>query len=247
MVCIGLVPENTTEAGRLAALGAGANIVGTNSYDLSQGETEEIAATKPDIILLTGGTDGGNKKSSATTPACSRNTRAESPTSSWREQVRRDEVRAIFAAAGREVIFSKNVMPEFGRLDIDPVNEKIREIFIRISRRQGHFESEGTIGDVIMPTPSAVLERRGLWRTGARGHTAWGNCCCRRGRSTTDVYSIARGTPTKDGVKCEGLTRAVREAQRRGRPRHVPQSRHAGRDCAAGSAAGRAGAEFNGR
>ena len=37
MICIGLVPEYTTEAGRLAALGAGAKIVGTFSYEMTPG------------------------------------------------------------------------------------------------------------------------------------------------------------------------------------------------------------------
>jgi uncharacterized protein (TIGR01319 family) len=62
MICIGLVPEYTTEAGRLAALGAGAKITGTYSYELSKCEAADIAKASPDIILLTGGTDGGNKK-----------------------------------------------------------------------------------------------------------------------------------------------------------------------------------------
>ena len=62
MICIGLVPEYTTEAGRLAALGAGAKIVGTFSYEMTRDEAEEIERLKPDIVLLTGGTDGGNKK-----------------------------------------------------------------------------------------------------------------------------------------------------------------------------------------
>ena len=42
MVCIGLVPEYTTEAGRLAALGAGAKVIGTYSYELSKTEAREI-------------------------------------------------------------------------------------------------------------------------------------------------------------------------------------------------------------
>ncbi len=62
VVCVGLVPEYTTEAGRRAALGAGAKIVGSYSFELSEAETREIEDIAPDIVLLTGGTDGGNKK-----------------------------------------------------------------------------------------------------------------------------------------------------------------------------------------
>ncbi|MCX7904683.1 MAG: glutamate mutase L, partial [Caloramator sp.] len=61
MIAIGLVPELTAEAAKRAALGAGARILGVYSYELTKHEMEEIVKKKPDIILLAGGTDGGNK------------------------------------------------------------------------------------------------------------------------------------------------------------------------------------------
>ena len=61
MIAIGLVPELTAEAAKRAALGAGARILGLYSYELSRGEMEEIKTKQPDIILLAGGTDGGNR------------------------------------------------------------------------------------------------------------------------------------------------------------------------------------------
>ncbi|MCL2122444.1 MAG: glutamate mutase L, partial [Clostridiales bacterium] len=118
MVCIGLVPEYTTEAGRLAALGAGAKVVGTYSYELSRGETEEIAAAAPDIILLTGGTDGGNKS------IICHNARMLAGAGSGIKNIivagnksASDEIREIFSSAGKDVFYAKNVMPEFGELD----------------------------------------------------------------------------------------------------------------------------------
>ena len=62
MVAIGLVPELTAEAAKRAALGAGAKVLGVYCNELSEYEIEEIAALKPEIILLAGGTDGGNKE-----------------------------------------------------------------------------------------------------------------------------------------------------------------------------------------
>lgn len=55
VVCVGLVPEYTTEAGRRAALGAGAKIVGSYSFELTEAELREVGAKAPDIVLLTGG------------------------------------------------------------------------------------------------------------------------------------------------------------------------------------------------
>ena len=46
----------------MAALGAGAKLVGNYSYKLNQSEIKEIADLAPDIILLVGGTDGGNEE-----------------------------------------------------------------------------------------------------------------------------------------------------------------------------------------
>ena len=62
MVAVGLVPELTAEAARLAALKAGAKVVGVFSCKLSESDLDTIENLSPDIILLAGGTDGGNKE-----------------------------------------------------------------------------------------------------------------------------------------------------------------------------------------
>ncbi|HET9023637.1 MAG TPA: glutamate mutase L, partial [Burkholderiaceae bacterium] len=61
VVAIGLVPELTAEAARQAALGAGARIVGVYSHELTRSDVGEIEALRPDLLLLAGGTDGGNR------------------------------------------------------------------------------------------------------------------------------------------------------------------------------------------
>ncbi len=61
MVTSGLVPELTGEAAKLASLGAGAKAVGIYAFELTEDDIEEINKTNPDIFLLVGGTDGGNK------------------------------------------------------------------------------------------------------------------------------------------------------------------------------------------
>ena len=60
MVTVGLVKELTAEAAKQAALGAGAKLTGTFSFGLTKGDIAEVEALAPDIILLAGGTDGGN-------------------------------------------------------------------------------------------------------------------------------------------------------------------------------------------
>ena len=60
MVTVGLVRELTAEAARQAALGAGARLVASFAYRLTSGDVARIVADAPDILLLCGGTDGGN-------------------------------------------------------------------------------------------------------------------------------------------------------------------------------------------
>ena len=59
LVAIGLVPELTSECARRAALGAGAVVQDVYSYQLTRHEVAKMEALQPDIILLAGGTDGG--------------------------------------------------------------------------------------------------------------------------------------------------------------------------------------------
>ncbi len=208
VICVGLVPEYTTEAGRRAALGAGAKIVGSYSFELSESELREIQEAAPDIVLLTGGTDGGNKKVIAHNAAMLAkagfgvtNVIVAGNKSAY------DEVEALFAGTGKNVIFTSNVMPEIGVLEVGAANEKIRELFIaRITEAKGISRVRSMIADVIMPTPAAVLEAAKLLADGAPGHPGVGELLMVDvGGATTDVYSVAKGAPTAGNVRFVGL------------------------------------------
>ena len=62
MAAIGLVPELTLEAARRAALGAGAKVVCGYGFEIDEEIVRKIEEAKCDIVLLSGGTDGGDKK-----------------------------------------------------------------------------------------------------------------------------------------------------------------------------------------
>ncbi|MDR1574276.1 MAG: glutamate mutase L, partial [Clostridiales Family XIII bacterium] len=207
MVCVGLVPDYTTKAGRLAALGAGAKVVGTFSFEMSAAELRALEALAPDIVLLTGGTDGGNRRTIvhnaemiASSPAV-RNVIAAGNKSA------RDEIEAAFAGSGKNLSFAKNVMPEFGVLELDPVNEQIRELFIsRITAAKGIARVTEIIGGVVMPTPAAVFEAARLIAEGTPAEAGLGELLLVDvGGATTDVYSVASGAPTRADVRLLGL------------------------------------------
>ena len=60
MAAIGLVEELTVEAARRVCLGAGAKVELAFSHHLTSDDIDKIIEKKIDIILLSGGTDGGN-------------------------------------------------------------------------------------------------------------------------------------------------------------------------------------------
>lgn len=208
VVCIGLVPEFTTEASRMAALGAGAKIVGVYSYELTESEVAEIEEIAPDIILLTGGTNGGNKKViTHNAKMLSKAKRGVSNIIVAGNKSAYDDIKAIFNGSDKNIIYTKNAMPEIGSVDVEPSNQKIRELFInRITEAKGIARVKSMINDVIMPTPSAVLEAAKLMADGLPGCQGLGELILVDvGGATTDVYSIAKGTPTNDIFSMVGL------------------------------------------
>lgn len=62
MIVSGLVENVTAKAAKEASLGAGAKVIKTYAYELSEEDLIEIDKINPEIFLLSGGTDGGDKK-----------------------------------------------------------------------------------------------------------------------------------------------------------------------------------------
>lgn len=205
MIASGLVPELTAEAAKCASLGAGAKVVKTYSFELTEDDAAEILAAKPDIFLLVGGTDGGNK-------ACILNNAhvlAEAGGSfpiviAGNRNAARECERIL---AGREVYVCENVMPKFGTLNIEPAQQRIRDIFLnRIVRAKGLTKASELISGILMPTPSAFLAAMRLLADGTKAQSGIGELIAVDvGGATTDVYSIAAGMPDHPGTILKGL------------------------------------------
>ncbi|MCX7911848.1 MAG: methylaspartate mutase accessory protein GlmL [Dehalococcoidales bacterium] len=202
IVCIGFVTELTSKAANLAALGAGGKVVAGYSYKLSDREIAEVESLAPDIVLLAGGTDGGDeetiihnaRKLARTCDAVKHIIVAGNKTAY-------DEIARVFSGTPKHVIYSRNVMPEIGVLDVAPCREEIRRIFMQnIVEAKGIAKARSLIRDIIMPTPSAVLEAAGLIAR-ALGEVM----VIDPGGATTDVHSIARGNPSRPDVIFTGL------------------------------------------
>ena len=138
MVTVGLVRELTAEAARQAALGAGARLTGAFAYGLTEGDMAEIEALAPDIILLAGGTDGGDAVVVLGNAAKLAEGPHRCPVVVAGNREAADEAAALLEAAGKPVMVAENVMPEFGRLNVEPTRAAIRKVFMeRIVHAKG--------------------------------------------------------------------------------------------------------------
>ena len=126
----------TAEAGRRVALSSGGTVV-TVLAAASQGRAPDGAAyrtltrtTRPDVVLLTGGTDGGNSEVLVRAAQ-------DLVASGWRGPVvvagnveARPEVLAILADVGVPHVVADNVVPRIGVLAPESARAAIREVFL---------------------------------------------------------------------------------------------------------------------
>ncbi|MBQ6701893.1 MAG: glutamate mutase L [Clostridia bacterium] len=205
MVTSGLVPELTGEAAKLASLGAGAKVVGVYAFQLTDEDIEEIKASKPDILLLVGGTDGGNTECITHNAKMMASLDPALPIIIAGNRTAVKECQSYLE--GHEVYVCPNVMPKFGVLNAEPTQKKIREIFLdKIVEAKGLKKASELLSDIMMPTPSAVLAAMELLSKGCENELGIGELVAVDvGGATTDIYSIADGMPEHMNTVYKGL------------------------------------------
>ncbi len=205
MITSGLVPELTGEAAKLASLGAGAKVIKVYAFQLTQEDLEEITREKPDIFLLVGGTDGGNTECILHNAKMLATLEPKFPVviAGNRTAVRQCQE----LLAGWETYICPNVMPRFGVLQTEQTQKQIREIFLnRIIKAKGLSKATELLSDIMMPTPSAVLQGVKLLADGLEGQMGIGELIAVDvGGATTDIYSVADGAPEHGNTVCKGL------------------------------------------
>lgn len=207
MATVGLVRELTAEAARQAALGAGAKLVGSFAYRLVAADVRRLVELEPDLLLLCGGTDGGNSEVIVHNARVLADSALACPFVVAGNREAGDEVVARLARAGKNALLTDNVMPELSVLSIEPARKAIRELFMaRIVTAKGIDRAQAKFDRVLMPTPAAVLEGARLLAEGAGGAVGMGDLMViDPGGATTDVHSIGKGEPAEPGVLPHGL------------------------------------------
>ena len=206
LIASGLVPELTAKAAKHAALGAGAKVIKNYSYYLTREDVDEIDLLRPDIFLLTGGTDGGNSKCILSNAQAISKCQTDFPIIIAGNRSAADECAEILS--GREIYCCENVLPTLGQLNIEPTGARIREVFLsRITHAKGLSKVAKLISSIVMPTPSAMLAAMTLLADGAGDEPGIGELMgIDLGGATTDVYSIAMGMPQNPNTVIKGLS-----------------------------------------
>ncbi|MBI2227601.1 MAG: glutamate mutase L [Deltaproteobacteria bacterium] len=214
IVVVGNVPGLTVEAANQAALGAGAKVVGSASFKLSEKAHQEVVSLRPDMILLTGGTDGGDAVTILHNARMLASFRLAVPIVVAGNKATAAEVCEILTSGGKEFRLTENVMPKTGTLAVESAREEIRKLFMeRITRAKGLDKLQGIV-PVVLPTPMAVLDGVRLGADGIPPYPslspAAGERIMERGKkvegrgwgdmlvvdvggATTDVHSIGYG------------------------------------------------------
>ena len=158
VVVVGLERRLTLEAGLRVSATAGARIVASYAGRELHDETPAgFLARRPDLVLLTGGTNGGDRDFIVrAAEALARLAPALPVVVAGNEQAY-DDVRRILGTA-RPVVFAGNVMPGVGHLEGAGAQRAIRELFIEHVIGRGRYAwAPAVAGAVRMPTPAAVL------------------------------------------------------------------------------------------
>ncbi len=191
MTVHGLTYGMTARAAREASLGAGAIVKMVSAGELDDLELDEIKAENPNIVLLAGGVDYGEKAIVVRNAQKLAALRLPAPVVYAGNVAAQTQVKRIFADAGLELMIAQNVFPEVDVLNVDPLRHILQEAFSRhIVHAPGMERFAELTKREILPTPGAVLRGAELFAK------AMGDCVVFDvGGATTDVHSVTDGSP----------------------------------------------------
>lgn len=207
MAAIGLVPALTLEAAKRAALGAGAKVVASYGYEIDEEIVSEIEGLRCDIIMLCGGTDGGNKAVILSNAEMLAGSQVDCPILVCGNRTVSAKVCRILEDGGKRVYSAPNVLPEVNRVEVGPAQEMIREIFIEhIVKAKGLDKAAEFFCRPIIPTPMASLQAARLLADGTPNVKGIGSLLVVEvGGATTNIHSVAAIRPVTSQTIMRGL------------------------------------------
>jgi uncharacterized protein (TIGR01319 family) len=202
MMVAGVVKQMTAESAQRAALGAGAivmEVLASNDQRAPHEKIELIRRLRPDMVLLSGGTDGGTithvvemaEFLAAANPRPRLGHDYRLPVIYAGNTDARQAVRERLGTK-TELHLTDNLRPVLERENLGPARTEIHELFLKhvMAQAPGYKKLMSWVGAPILPTPAAV---GAIMQTIAK-HQGINLIGVDIGGATTDVFSVFDGT-----------------------------------------------------
>jgi uncharacterized protein (TIGR01319 family) len=179
----------TAQAGHWVGLSAGARVVHVAAGALAAPDLSAVRASRPDVVLLVGGTDGGDVEVLTHNAISLAEARWGIPVVVAGNADGRAAALAALTAAGVPAVGTDNVLPRIGELRPQPARAAIRDVFLRHVIGGKNLSAGPRFASLVRgATPDVVLTAVELLAEQIGGDLLVVDI----GGATTDVYSVVR-------------------------------------------------------
>ncbi len=190
MTVHGLVYDMTVRAAKEAALGAGGIIKMITSGKLRRTDLKKIQEINPNIILVAGGVDYGERDTAIYNMEMILSIKLNIPIIYAGNIENQEEVRLMCEEAGNQLYIVENVYPKIDTLVVEPTRKIIQDAFEEhIIHAPGMAKVRDLIKGPIIPTPGAVMEAAKVLKEEIGDLIIFDV-----GGATTDLHSVTEGS-----------------------------------------------------
>ncbi len=190
----------TAEAGRRVALSSGGKVALVSAGGLDAGRLTRLRESRPDVLLLVGGTDGGNAEVLEADAGFLAREGWTGPVVVAGNVESQDRIATLFETSRTPCVLADNVVPKIGVLAPESARRAIREMFLaHVIGGKGLSKRADFAAMVQGPTPDLVL-------TGVEvlaREVGDGVVVVDIGGATTDVHSVVPLDPEDAGLSRE--------------------------------------------
>lgn len=197
VAAIGLVPSITLESAKVTAHSAGAKVSQHFAYNLNKADLRALEATPPDILLFTGGTDGGDCAHGLANAKLLAKSNLDCAIIYAGNRDLQDEVQDLLG--DKDLTIVDNVLPSLDNPSPLGARSAICDIFLhKIVKGKGLDVIVEQTGEEPLPTPYSVFELVEQIRRHVVGWETF--MLIDMGGATTDIYSANQNSLAPDTV-----------------------------------------------